>query len=111
MAWDEILPGKSNPQLLFLRHEQRDDDTQRLGECRAECGSGSTHMENSHKYIVERDICRAGNRDKIHRTFRVAHTTEDGSDDIISCNKRNSDKADRQVPDRTRDCFGWCLNQ
>ena len=60
-------------------------------------------MQRADKQVVKRDIDQAGNEDKDHRAFGIAHAAEDGAEDIIRRNARNARKTNRQIADRPLD--------
>ena len=64
-------------------------------------------MEGSHKDIIQNNIHNTGNGDEIHRTFGVTHTAQNGTDDVICGDKRNSDKADREIGNRSVYRLRW----
>ncbi len=58
-------------------------------------------MKSSHKDVIQNNIHNAGNGNEIHGTFGVSHTAQNGTDDVICGDKRNSDKADREIRNRS----------
>ena len=62
-------------------------------------------MEKSDKKIIQNNIGNTGNRDKIHGAFGISHSTENGTDHIVCSNTGNSEEADCQIGDGTRDSF------
>lgn len=114
-----VLHGDGNPDLQYFSHNRsgrpeifffyrqssalpaddykRDHDADRLGERGAQGGAGGAQAQDPHKYIIKPDVGGAGRGNKIHGTFAVPHSTENGADDIICRNKRDADKADGQV--------------
>ena len=54
-------------------------------------------MEKSDKQIIQQNIHNTGNRNKIHRTFRISQSAENRTDHIIRRNKRNPEKTDCQI--------------
>ena len=47
-------------------------------------------MQRPHKQAVQHDIANAGHGDKVHGPLAVAHTAEDGADDVIRRDKGNA---------------------
>ena len=47
----------------------------------------------TYEYVVERDVCHASHNHEIHRTFRVAETSEYGCDDVVGYDERDADEA------------------
>ena len=91
--------------LPFQNHNQRHNYADRLRKRSAKCCSGRTEAESTHKEIIQADVGGTGYGDKVHWAFAVAHTTEDGTDDVICCDKGNTDKADGQIFHRTVHSF------
>ena len=54
-------------------------------------------MEKSDKKIIQNNIGNTGNRNKIHGAFGISHATENGANNIIGCDKRDSQKSDDQI--------------
>ncbi len=100
-----------DPGVLFTDREERRNNAEGLGQRGSESRAGRTETEISDKQVIQGNIQHAGYRDKIHRAFGIAQTAEDRADDIICCDKRNSDKADRQILHSSRCRFLWCTDK
>ena len=93
----KIFGGKRDSVLLVSDKKQRYDDADGLRQCRPERRAGCAKTEYPDKQIVQGNICRACNRNEIHRAFGIPHAPEYGADDVIGRDKRNADKADRKI--------------
>ena len=79
-------------------------DTATLIVCESvvpKCRSRWSHMKCSDKQVIQRNICYAGNRNKIHRTLRIPKSPENRCDHVIRGDKQDSYKTDRKIPHRS----------
>ena len=102
----EVCPVQGKSVLFFYKKNKGNSDTDRLGKRRAKSSSGRSQMESSHKDVIQNNIHDAGDGDEIHGTFGVTHTAQNGTDDVICGDKRNSDEADREIRNRSVYRFG-----
>ena len=58
---------------------------------------GSTIIIGRAVKVIQHNICRAGGRNKVHGAFRIPHAAKNGADNIISRDKRDTDKADGEI--------------
>ncbi len=79
-----------NDTLSLQNHSQGHNYADRLGyRCTQRC-SGRTEAEHTYKKIVQADVGSTGYGDKVHRTFAVTHTAENGADNVIRRDKGNA---------------------
>ena len=83
-------------------HGQRKHNAQRLRKCGAQRSAHRAKAQKPHKIIIQHDIGKARGGNKKHGGFAVAHAAEDRADDIVRYNKRNTEKANRQIILRAR---------
>ena len=112
------------PQVTFVQPDaafapqndpQRNDDADTLGQRSTQRRTGRPHVQCPHKQVVQPDVGRAGHRDKVHGAFGISHATENGANNIIGCDKRDSQKSDDQILHRFchslfRHCTGYVSN-
>ena len=103
----KVLQAYGNPAFFLCDHCQGDSHAHSLGQRGPQGCARRSHMKTAHKQIVQPDIGRAGHRDKIHGAFGIPHPAENGTDNIIGRDKRNPQKADRQIGDGSRHRFLW----
>lgn len=72
-----------------------------MGKHRPQRRAGRAQPEQADEQVIQRDIDDAGQRDKIHRGFGIAQTSENGTDDIVRRDERNSQKTYRQIARRS----------
>ena len=95
--WSEIFAGKPDPRLPSADRPERDHHAQRLCERRPKRRSRRSHIKAAHKQVIERYVGNTGDTDEIHRASGISHSTKNGADDVVSCDKGNPHKTDRQI--------------
>lgn len=96
-----------------IPHFKGYQNAHRLGQDSSQSRTGSAHVEGTDQQIVESNIDRTGDGDKIHRAFRISESAKDRADNIVSRNERNADKTDRQISSSSGNRFcrgGHCRN-
>ena len=86
-----------NNTFSFQNNGQRNRYADCLRKCCAKSSTSSPQVQDTHKQIIQTDVSCTGNGDKVHRTFAVTHTTENRTDNVIRCDKGDTDKANGQV--------------
>ena len=80
--------------------DECNEHAQRLSKRCAQRRSYGAEVHRAHEQIVKRNVCRAGHRNEIHRTFAVAHAAENAAYDVVRGYERDADKAHGEVPRR-----------
>ena len=78
-------------------HGKRNHHANSLGQRSPQRRTGSAHFPCAQEQIIQPDICRTGDCDKVHGAFGISHATENGANNIIGCDKRDSQKSDDQI--------------
>ena len=86
-------------------HGQGNQHADGLGQGGAKCRACGTKLQHADEQIIQGNIKSTGNRNEKHRTFRVSYAAENGADDVVGCDKRDTEKTDGQVADGTADSF------
>ena len=80
-------------------HGQGNQHADGLGQGGAKRRACGTKLQHADEQIIQGNIKSTGNRNEKHRTLRVAHAAENGADDVVGCDKRDTEKTDGQVAD------------
>ena len=83
--------------MLFSYRHECHCHADSLGKRRAECSARRAEVHCTHEQVVKRNVYDAGNCDKVHWRFAVAHAAKYGAYDVISRYKRNAYKANGEI--------------
>ena len=96
---------KRNASFSFFHHKKGHAHTDCLGEGGSKCRAHRSQVKRSHEKVVQHNIYSAGHGDKVHGTFGISQAAENRADDIVGSDKRNAEKADYQITNRSLHSF------
>ena len=63
------------------------------GQCSTHC----THMECHNKYNIQNQVCDGGYCNEQQRMMTISHSTENGTNCVITIDKNQTDKANENI--------------
>ena len=93
----DITGLKLERQLFLAQNDKRDENTQSLREDRGQCRAGCTHMEDSDKQQISRNVKRACDHHRHKRCPGISYPTKDTADEIVGNNESRTNPADTDV--------------
>ena len=85
------------PVLPLEDHHQGYHHADGLGEGGAQGRTGGAQSHGADEQIVQGDVGHTGHGDEVHGAFGIAHSPEDGTDDVVGGDTGDADEADGQV--------------
>ena len=78
----------------LLDGKKENENAHRLRKDRREGRPCGAEAHAAHEHIIQKNVQYAGDQDKVHRALGISHTAENGCNQVVRDDQRDSGKAD-----------------